>query len=308
MKIVIAHPDPAAGERWCAELSPRLPQAQLATWPTDWTQADYAIAWKPADDFFTRLQIDRALFSAGAGVDHLLRLPALPAQLPIVRVENAGMGLQMVHYCALEALRVYRQDDAYAQQKADRRWFDRELESPARFTIGVFGLGVLGAQVAQALRDLGFTVIGHSRSPRSLPGIECYAGDAGLEPFLRRCQMLVLLAPHTSQTENLFDSHHLAMLPQGAWLVNAARGALVVETDLMLAIDSGHLAGATLDVFQTEPLPETHPFWVHPKIRITPHSAAATLIDETAEQIVGKIRSLERGETVSGVVDRARGY
>jgi len=308
MKIVIAHPNAATGERWCHELSQRLPQAQVRSWPTDWSEADYAIAWKPADDFFQRLRIGKTLFCAGAGVDHLLRLPGLPAQLPLVRVEDAGMGIQMVHYCVLEVLRVHRRDDDYARQQRERTWHELDYESPAAFTIGVFGIGALGAQVAQALRALGFTVIGYSRSPRELDGVRCYSGDTGLTEFLARSRMLVLLAPHTPDTENFFNQRRLAMLPHGAWLVNAARGALVVEQDLLAALDCGALAGATLDVFHTEPLPTQHPFWTHPRVRVTPHCAAATVIDETAAQIAGKIEQLERGEPVSGLVDRRRGY
>ncbi|MEK9720143.1 MAG: glyoxylate/hydroxypyruvate reductase A [Quisquiliibacterium sp.] len=308
MKIVIAHPDDNANALWCQDLSQRLPKAQVRSWPVDWSEADYAIAWKPAADFFQKLSIGRALFCAGAGVDHLLRLPGLPAQLPVVRVEDAGMGIQMVHYCLLEALRVYRRDDDYARQQRQRHWHDFDYDPPSAFTVGVFGIGALGAQVAQALRGLGFTVIGYSRSQRTLEGVECYSGTDGLSAFLARCRMLVLLAPHTPDTENFFDQARLAMLPRGAWLVNAARGALVVDNDLLDALDCGALAGASLDVFHTEPLPKQHRFWTHPQVRITPHCAAATVLEETASQIAGKIAQLERGEPVSGLIDRQRGY
>jgi glyoxylate/hydroxypyruvate reductase A len=314
MRIVVVHPEAEARARWARALGECLPEARILEWGAPGSEApepiraDYAIGWRPPADFFSRVKVARAFFSAGAGVDHLLVHPGLPASLALVRLEDAGMGTQMAQYCCVEVLRRFRRQQEYEQQQRDRVW--RELDPPAaeRFEVGLFGLGVLGARVAAALREFGFPVIGYSRSPRSMDGVECVSGPGSLPRFLARCSALILLAPLTPDTDSLFDRAHLRMLPRGAWLINVARGALVVDDDLIEAIDDGHLAGATLDVFRTEPLPAEHPFWQHPRIRVTPHVSAITLVEDSAAQIARKIRALARGEAVGGVVDRSRGY
>lgn len=308
MRIVVVHPQPQVARRWSDALSARLPDARVHPWDPGCEQADFAVAWNPPDAFFERTRIGTALFSAGAGVDRLLLHPGLPGDLPVVRVEDAGMGAQMAEYCCHEVLRVFRQAPQYESQQRERIW--RELEPPSRdrFEVGIFGLGVLGEQVARSLRGFGFPLVGYSRSPRRIEGVDCLSGPAALPAFLGRCRVIVLLAPLTAQTDGLFDAERLAMLPEGAWLINVARGALIDDDALLQALDRGRLAGATLDVFRTEPLPPEHPFWGHPKIRITPHVSAVTLIEETAGQIAGKILRLRRGEPVTGVVDRSRGY
>jgi len=308
MRVVVVHPQADTCARWSAALGERLPDAQVRPWPVDWPDTDFAVAWNPPDAFFEGIRVKEALFCAGAGVDRLLRHPGLPAALPVVRVEDAGMGLQMAEYCCQEVLRVFRRQADYELQQRERVWRELEPLPRERFEIGIVGMGVLGGQVARALRVFGFPLLGYSRTPRSVEGVECLSGAEALPRFLGRCRVLILLAPLTPETDSLFDARRLAMLPRGAWLVNVARGALVVDGDLVEAIDRGRLAGATLDVFRTEPLPAEHPFWGHPRIRITPHVSAVTLIDETADQIAGKIRRLRRGEAVSGVVDRTRGY
>ena len=341
MKIAVVHPEADARERWARALSACLPEARVLAWPAgpagpgsetlrdrdaspraggrderpgeddddgQVTSADYAVGWKPPADFFDRVRVSRAFFSAGAGVDRLVGQPGIPSTLPLIRLEDAGMAMQMAEYCCLEVLRRFRLQAQYEAQQRDRVW--RELDPPPRerFAVGVFGLGVLGTQVAHAVRGFGFPVVGYSRSPRHVEGVECFSGPHELPRFLARCNVLILLAPLTADTDSLFDRRHLEMLPPGAWVINVARGALVVDADLISAIDAGHLAGATLDVFREEPLPAEHPFWQHPRIRVTPHVSAITLIEESAAQIAGKIRALERGETVGGVVDRSRGY
>jgi len=308
MRIVVVHPQPEVAARWSDALAARLPEARVSPWDAGCEHADFAVAWNPPDAFFARTRVGAALFSAGAGVDRLLQRPGLPRDLPVVRVEDAGMGAQMAEYCCHEVLRVFRQAPQYESQQRERIWRELEPRSREAFEVGIFGLGVLGEQVARALGCLGFPVVGYSRSPRGVEGVDCLSGPAALQEFLGRCRALILLAPLTPQTDSLFDAARLAMLPEGAWLINVARGALVVDEDLLQALDRGHLAGATLDVFRTEPLPAEHPFWGHPKIRITPHVSAVTLIEETAAQIAGKIRRMNRGEPITGVIDRSRGY
>lgn len=308
LRISITHPDADARRRWCEALEALLPGARAEGWRPGAEPAHYAVGWYPEDGFFANQTALKTLFSAGAGVDHLLRHPELPAGLPIVRLEDAGMADQMIEYCLHEALRVQRRVAEYESLQAEASW--RELRSLTRseLPIGVFGLGVLGEQVARAFAGLGYPVRGYSRSPKRIDGVQCFDASHGLRAFLEGCRLLVLLAPLTPDTRDLFDAERLAWLPEGAWLVNVARGPLVVDDALVAAIDGGRLAGATLDVFREEPLPSAHPFWRHPKIRMTPHVSAVTLPELSARQVAAKIEALERGEPVSGLVERGRGY
>ena len=309
MRIVVAHPQADARRRWIAGLRTALPQYDvLASDDPAAAGADYAVGWKLAPGFFDSQTRLKALFAAGAGVDQLLEHPGLPAQLPVVRLEDAGMARQMAAYCCHEVARIFYRYGEYEAQQRDARWQELPVASLADFTVGLLGFGVLGSQVASALRGFGFRVIGHSRTEKSADGVQTYHGSGAMPAFLARCRVLILMAPLTAETRGLVDARALAQLPPGAWLINVARGPLVVEEDLLAAIDSGRLAGATLDVFHTEPLPSGHPFWRHPRIRVTPHIAAVTLVEESAAQVADKLRRLERGEAIGGVIDRHRGY
>ena len=170
------------------------------------------------------------------------------------------------------------------------------------------GLGVLGTRVAQAVAHFDYPVAGWSRTPKAVAGVRGYFGDGQFEDFLRATRILVCLLSLTAETRDIMNAKTLALLQPGGFVINVARGAHLVDDDLIALLDSGHLAGAALDVFRTEPLPEAHPFWTHPKITITPHTSARTLRDETIAQIARKMRALERGEPIAGVVDRLRGY
>lgn len=308
LRIAIAHPDAKASGRWQRALAQLLPQAHSEAWQPGNEPADYAIGWYPEAAFFAEQPRLRALFSAGAGVDHLLQHPDLPPELPVVRLEDAGMAHQMVEYCLHEVLGAQRRFDAYRQQQRDRVWHQLEAVRRDAMRVGVLGLGVLGAHVARALTDFGYPVRGYSRSPKAIAGIECFDEEKGLQAFLSGCRALIVLAPLTVDTHHLLDSRRLSWLPDGAWLINVARGALVEDRALVAALDSGRLAGASLDVFHEEPLPAEHPFWRHPKVRITPHVSAITVAEESARQVAAKILALERGERVGGLVDRSRGY
>jgi glyoxylate/hydroxypyruvate reductase A len=174
--------------------------------------------------------------------------------------------------------------------------------------VGIMGLGVLGQRVARAVAQFDFPVMGWSRSPKQIEGVRCFSGVEQLPQFLQMSKVLVCLLPLTDDTRGILNRRNLAQLQSGGYLINVARGAHLVDEDLIALIDSGHLSGAKLDVFRQEPLPESHPFWKHPKISITPHTSARTLRDESIAQIAGKIQAFERGQPVTGVVDRSRGY
>ena len=294
-------------EPWVAGLRAALPGAHVAVWQPGDPQADFAVVWAPPQQFLDEQPGLRALFNIGAGVDALLRL-RLPPGAQVVRLDDAGMSVQMAEYVCHAVIRHFRELDAYEADMRGGRWGYRKPRLRSECTVGVMGLGVLGERVARALAHFEFPVLGWSRSPKRVPGVRAFEGAGQFEDFLAASRVLVNLLPLTPETENLLDRATLSRLPAGAYLINVARGAHVVEEDLLELVDSGHLAGATLDVFRTEPLPAGHPFWNHPRIVATPHTSARTLRDESIAQIAGKIAALQRGEPLAGVVDRERGY
>jgi glyoxylate/hydroxypyruvate reductase A len=307
VKVLLQMPG-SAGSEWHDTLRAALPEANVALWPQPCPDPDYALVWKPPPELFTKVRPIKAVFNLGAGVEALLAVPTLPRDVPVIRLEDAGMAAQMAEYVTLAVLRAYREADAYAAQQRAGAWRQRERIPRHAFGIGILGLGLLGRAVANALAPFGLPLAGYSRERKAVPGVESFAGDAELPAFLARSRVLVCLLPVTPATRNLLDRSTLAQLPRGAHVVNVARGDVIVDADLIALIDEGRLAGATLDVFRTEPLPQSHPFWHHPRIVVTPHVSAVTLVADSVAQVVAKIRMLERGEAVSGAVDRARGY
>ena len=312
MRIVVFQAAPATSAGWLQALRTRLPDADIYPHAqSNGKIADYGVAWRPPSDFFQSHTALKALFCTGAGVESLLTDVNLPPLLPIVRLENAGMGAQMSDYCILETLRWMRNRDAYEAQQREHRWHPLPVEDKAQWPVGVFGLGQLGGQIAKTFQALGFPVHGYARHAQSLPGIACYADDGGagdFTAFLAATRVLVIAAPLTQATRDRFDRTSLAGLRTSSYVINVARGALIVDEALIEQLDAGHIAGAALDVFRQEPLPPSHPFWNHPRVRITPHVSAITHVQTSAAQVADKILKLERGEPVGGLVDRERGY
>lgn len=297
-------------EPWARDVAQALPQAETVAWQEGEVlpPCDYAVLWAPTPALLGQLAHVKAIFLMGAGVDAILKFGDALPDVPIVRLGDAGMGEQMAEYVTYAVLRYFRRFDEYEQQARQGAWNPLAPRRKDGFTVGVLGLGKLGIPVVQALRQLGFPVRGWSRTAKDLPGVECFAGMASLDDFLSGTQVLVSMLPLTPETNNLLDRARLSQLPEGAYLVNVARGAQVAEPDLLALIRTGHIAGATLDVFRNEPLPAPHPFWSEPRITITPHISALTLREEAVRQIAHKITLLEQGEHVADVVDRKRGY
>ncbi len=306
MRISLCYSD-AGAEAWLQELRAALPQADITLWSEGAPAADYAVVRAPSQQFFDEQAQLKAAFNAGAGVDALMKL-RLPPQMQIVRLDDAGMGAQMAEYVCHAVIRHFREFGAYDMDTAACKWAPRMLQNRTEFPVGIMGLGVLGERVANAVAQFDFPVVGWSRSPKSLHGIECFAGPAQFSNFLAATRVLVCLVPLTPDTRDILNHTNLSRLRPQGYVINVARGAHLVEEDLLTLLDSGYLAGATLDVFRTEPLPQAHPFWHHPKITITPHASAHTLRSESIAQIAGKIVALERGEAVAGVVELGRGY
>ena len=294
-------------EPWLRGLRAAFPEAKVEVWQPGAPQADHAVVWAPPQQFLDEQQALKALFNIGAGVDALLQL-RLPPGIKVVRLDDAGMSVQMAEYVCHAVIRHFRELDAYERDVAAGKWSFRKPMTRADFPVGVLGLGVLGERVAKALRMFEFPVHGWSRSAKAIDGVVCHSGDEQLPEFLSQCRVLVNLLPLTSETCDILNRDTLSLLQPGGYLINVARGAHLVERDLIDLLDSGHLAGACLDVFRTEPLPADHAFWSHPKITVTPHTSARTLRDESIAQIAGKIAALERGEAVVGIVDPVRGY
>lgn len=294
-------------EPWLTGLRAALPEASVEVWQPGAPPADYAVVWAPPQPFLDEQPKLKALFNIGAGVDALLQLK-LPPGTRVVRLDDAGMSVQMAEYVCHAVIRHFREFEGYERDVAAGKWSFRKPHSRVDFPVGVLGLGVLGERVAQALRVFEFPVHGWSRSPKTLEGVVCHSGAEQLPTFLSECRVLVNLLPLTPETRDILNRDTLSRLKPGGYLINVARGAHLVEPDLIELLDSGHLAGALLDVFRIEPLPASHPFWHHPKIQITPHTSARTLRTESIAQIAGKIAALERGEMVAGVVDPIKGY
>jgi glyoxylate/hydroxypyruvate reductase A len=293
---------------WHRALAAALPEATIAVWPDTREDPDYALVWKPPAELFSRVRPKRAIFNLGAGVEVLLALPSLPPRVPVIRLEDAGMAAQMAEYVALAVLSRYRESAEYAAQQRERRWQPRQRLPKAQFGVGFLGFGVLGQAVAAALTPFGFPLYGWSAARKEVSGVRSFAGRSEFFAFLALTRVLVCFLPSTPETRDLLDKVTLSRLPRGAHVVNVARGGIVVDQDLIELLDDGHLASATLDVFRDEPLPPDHPFWTHPRITLTPHVSAVTLVEDSIAQVVAKIRRLERGQPVTGVVDRARGY
>jgi glyoxylate/hydroxypyruvate reductase len=295
---------------WLDGLQAALPGAQVSQWQPGADPADYAVVWAPPQQFFDEQTQLKGVFNIGAGVDALTTMK-IPADVPFFRLEDAGMAAQMAEYVCHAVIRHFREFDAYEADEAASKWSYRKPLSRRDFPIGVMGLGVLGKRVAEALANFDFPVLGWSRSAKSLDGVQCFAGQAEFNDFLAATRVLVCMLPLTPETENIIRRDTLARLQPRAYVINVARGHHVVDEDLIALIDSGHVAGAALDVFREEPLPAAHAFWKHPKIRVTPHMSARTYRGEGLRQIVDKIKALSSGTpivSISGNVDLKKGY
>jgi glyoxylate/hydroxypyruvate reductase len=312
-------------EPWLEVLRAQLPGFTVDAWHADHAAdpaaehtADYAVVWAPPQAFIDQVATSerlKAVFNLGAGVDALvsLRWPSLKGAppVPLIRLDDAGMGTQMAEYVCQAVTRHVRELDVVEAQSRQGQWAFRKPRLRADFPVGVLGLGVLGQRVALALRSFEYTVHGWSRSAKQIEGVTTYGGMDALEPMLSKCRILVNLLPLTDQTQDLLNKQRLSKLMPGGYVINVARGAHVVDEDLVALLDSGHLAGAMLDVFRQEPLPADHAFWKHPKIVVTPHTSSRTLRNESLAQIAQKILRLEHGADVRslpGLVDRSRGY
>jgi glyoxylate/hydroxypyruvate reductase A len=298
--------DPA---EWVPRLQALLPGEHIRVWPDigDRAAVDVAVVWIPPEEGLASFTGLRAVQSLGAGINQL-GMHLFPPHVRVARLVDRGLTGMMTEYALLAALRYARNFDVHERAQRASTWDYIMPSGVGSFTVGVMGLGAIGAAVALRLAANGFAVRGWARSPKSLDGVACFSGEAGLAEFLGGTRILINLLPLTPQTENILDARLFATMPKGAFVVNIGRGAHLVDADLLAALDSGHLAGATLDVFRPEPLPPEHPFWLHPRILMTPHVAGTGDPDSAAQVVAENIRRAKQGETLLNEVDRARGY
>lgn len=267
-----------------------------------------ALVWAPPDGLLASLPNLKLIQSLGMGVDHIFKDPELPTDVPVARIVDPDLVARMSEYCVHSVLHYHRDADRYDRYQKEKRW--KQVPYPAANTrrVGVMGMGEIGADTARKLKVLDFNVAGWSRSLKDVPGVSSFHGEDGFRHFIQRSEYLVCLLPLTAETEGILNKDTFAMMPKGGGIINAARGGHVVDDDLIAALDDGTLDFAKLDVFREEPLPEEHPFWSHPKIRVTPHNAGITNPESAAAQIVENYRLVNRGQPPNNIVDPARGY
>ena len=297
-------------ERYQQLLREALPEIDIACWPqeVDAKAVTHAAVWSPPEGFFARFPRLQAVFALGAGVDKLLRHKELSPQVSLIRLTDTGMAQQMREYCLYGLLHYQRGMDIYRQQQSAGRWVQLPTRQAAEVRVSILGMGELGSRVAQDLVDRGYRVTGWRRQSHAHETIPCVHGLAALPALLRNTDVLFCVLPDTPETRHLLNAERLALLPSDAALINAGRGSLIDEAALLAHLDRGHLRFAMLDVFATEPLAPDHPFWHHPRLILTPHVAADTILEEAVRQIAARLRALSSGQPVNGLVDRQRGY
>ncbi len=303
------------GEAWARQMRTALPRHDIRKWPDIGNAADvhYAAAWLPPPHVLRELPNLKVIFSLGAGVDAILSDPTLPDGIPIVRVNSPDLTMRMSEHVVMHVLMHHRQQARIMANQHSRTWDSFPQHAASALRVGVMGLGVLGEDAARKLAMLGFDVAGWSRSRKSIPGVKSFAGAAERDAFLARTDVLVCLLPATADTDGIIDRALIRKLarngPLGApVIINAGRGRQQVEADLLASLDAGELRAVSLDVFRKEPLPPDSPFWTHPSVYLTPHSAADSEPSVICDYVAGAIAAFEKDGTLENLVDRARGY
>lgn len=306
---LLYHGNPARGLAWQEAVTCALPEVRFTCWPDAVNPAEirHIVAWTLPDEVIAALPNLEVLFSVGAGIDQL-DTARLPEQLRIVRMIEPGIIGTMADYVSMATLALHRDLPFHVAEQRAGRWSWRDVAPAQQCRVGVMGLGELGRASLAKLAPLGFRLSGWSRSQYAIEDVDCFAGEAGLAPFLAGCDILVCLLPLTDETRHILNRNTFAKLPRGAKLINAARGGHLVQDDLLAALESGQLASAMLDVTDPEPLPAGHPFYTHSAILLTPHVAGITRTDSAVVSLIDNLGRLLRGEPLVGEVYRRRGY
>ncbi len=295
---------------WYDAFHAQAPELEVRTYPELGRREDieYALLWQPPPGLLATLPNLKVVFSVGAGIDHLLRDPELPRHLPLVRMVEDGLTAGMSEYVVMSVLLHHRFMIDYRLQQQAGKWEEIQQIAADQRTVAVLGMGEMGQDALKKLGVFGFKRLGWSRTPKELPGVECFHGAEGLKALLPRAEILVCLLPLTDGTRGLLNADLFSRLPRGAALINAGRGGHQDETALLAALDSGQLSGASLDVYQQEPGAAGGPLWKHPRIIATPHVAAMTMAPTAVASVVANIRRFEAGQPMQNVVDLSRQY
>jgi glyoxylate/hydroxypyruvate reductase A len=275
----------------------------------DPAEIEAAVVWTAHDMVELRRYPNlKLIVSMGAGVDHLLRAPGPPPGIPVARLKDVLLTSAMAEWVLLNVLRFHRQDPEYRALQQRKDWLELSAPSTYERRIGILGIGELGSASARVLTALGFPVMGWSRSAKALHGVQTFHGADGLMAMAAKTDILICLLPLTPETRGVLNAKLLSALPRGAYVINGARGGHMVAQDMLAALDSGHIAGAALDVFEPEPLPPESPFWSHPKVFLTPHAASITIPSSVAPQVVENIHNMRAGRPLINLVDISLGY
>lgn len=310
MPAVLFHSHNESPEEWGPALRELIPDLDFRVWPEvgDPLEIEFALTWDMPPGSLVEMTNLKCICSLGQGVDHVFRDPKLPAGAKVMRLVDPWMAQAMSEWMLLNILRFHRQVPEYEELERRKVWKVLPAPETSERRVGVMGLGALGADTARKVAALGFDVAGWSRTEKHIDGVTSFHGADQLQAFLKRTEILCCLLPLTPATAGIIDGRALAAMPRGAFVINAGRGQQVVDEDLLAALDSGHIAGAALDVFHTEPLPAEHPYWDHPKVRVWPHVSAQSNADSAAEQVADAIRKVFSGKNPNNLVDRERQY
>jgi len=297
-------------DQWRTHLAAAMPELAFRVWPDvgDPNDIEAALVWKPPAGELRKFPQLKLIVNLGAGVDSIVKDTTLPSGVPITRLADPEMGRMMSQFILAAVLRHHREFVSFARAQRERRWHYIHPHETAERTVGLMGLGQLGATAAAELARQGFQVRGWSRTEKQVPGVRCFHGQDGLAPFLNGCEILIVLLPLTAQTEGLVNASVFQQLPRGAKFISVGRGRVIDEVALVAALQSGQIAEATLDVFQVEPLPEDSPLWQMEQVLITPHLASVAIPRTAAAQVAENIQRVRAGLAPLNVVDPQRGY
>jgi glyoxylate/hydroxypyruvate reductase A len=311
MAVLFLSKTPGLAEIYKPLLERELPGMEIRTWPADvgkLADVTYAVVGLPEPGVLQQCPNLKAILSTWAGVDKLLADPTLPRHLPLSRMVDPLLAVDMSHFAIHWVLHFHRNIHLHLAAQREGRWEQIRYPEASRRRVGIMGLGQLGSDAARKLAGLGFDVGGWDAIPKRIEGVTPFLGEDQFTPFLNWTEILVSLLPLTAKTRGILDARSFAALPKGAYIVSIARGGHIVDADLLAALDSGQIAGAALDSFNEEPLPQGHRFWTHPKVFVTPHVASLTTPRTAAREVAIDIRRLERGELPRHLVDIERGY
>ncbi len=305
--LICPDKDPAP---WIQALTRLDPDLDIRVWPEDHPrqEIELALTWAHPPGVLKGYPNLGCISSMGAGVDHLLSDPNLPNQVPIVRLVDQKLVSEMEDYLTLAVLSHYRQFDYYQTFQAQKTWQPLKAREKNKSPMGIMGMGQLGKAVGKRLLNLGFPVYGWRNSSGDIPGITTFYGMDQLTDFLAQARILICLLPLTNQTRHILNLDTFSKLPRDAYLINVGRGGHLREADLIPALDKGLLSGACLDVFESEPMGPDHPFWIHPKIRITPHISSQTSPSSVATQVLENLNRLRTGQNLLHPVNLKKGY